>query len=469
MPLLSSESLNDFFLPSQDCVKPVAIQKTNDTSEIRIDKGIHYEVMKDGTQTQLQAANISLDDCLACSGCVTTAESVLIGLQSWAEVEENIRDQRKRILVASVCPQSIASIATAYNLGIKTTFAKLTAVLKQQGFHYVVSTNIGRELSLHESAVEFLQHYRNSSKAGPLMTSACPGWICFAEKQKHNLLPSISKIRSPQQMMGSVLKDVLQRELSLSDSGGVYHVAIMPCFDKKLEASRIQFETNGVRDVDTVITSAEILSMILDAGFDFATVPEDWSSFGPSSGRVAGSSSGGYLSYVLRYAAKLLFDIDVSPDLRDPRIRITQPKTPKLKEYELLGEDGTVLLRFAEAYGFRQITSLVQRVAPKVARRSAKKLEYDYVEVMACEGGCINGGGQVKPPPGIGPKSWIEQTEDRYCQEQTINVGKDRFDELMRWWIGSSHEVADRATYDAKMTTTYSPVAAISNPMVSRW
>lgn len=464
MPLLTEESLNDFFLPSQDCIKPVEIQKTNLDSEIKIDNGVHWEIQKDGTQTQLEAASISLNDCLACSGCVTTAESVLIGLQSWDEVATTLKAAEKKVVIGSVCPQSIASISASYDISIDSAFRKLRSLLKSLGFSHVLSTNIGREVALHESAREFIHHHNLKSEA-PLLASACPGWICYAEKQKSSLIPTISKVRSPQQMTGVMLKDKISRDENVTRSD-IYHVAIMPCFDKKLEASRKEFQLDEVRDVDTVITSAEVVNMIKEAGIDFAALDEDMDdTYGPKSGRQPGSSSGGYLAHTLVAAAKTLFDMDIAADLIDPQVTIVTQRSPKLKEYQLHDTDGKLLLRFAEAYGFRQIISLTQKLAPKVQRRNVKKVEYDYVEVMACESGCINGGGQVRPRDSIANKDWVEAVEARYREEQEHCVNETRYKEILTWWTGSDQE----SGVVEKMTTTYNEIPPLVNPLASKW
>lgn len=473
MPLLTEESLNDFFLPSQDCIKPVEIIKTNLDSEIRIDNGVHWEIQKDGTETQLEAASISLNDCLACSGCVTTAESVLIGLQSWSEVEATLKAAEKKIIVGSICPQSIASIATSYGIAIDSAFRKLRTLLKSLGFTHVLTTNVGRDVSLFESSNEFMDHYRTQSDV-PLLASACPGWICYAEKQKSSLIPTISRIRSPQQLTGVMLKDVITRTNKITRSD-VYHVAIMPCFDKKLEASRQEFQVDEARDVDTVITSAEVANMITDSGIDFLSLDEDMQdTYGPVSGRHPGSSSGGYLAHVLTTAAKELFGICISPDLNDPHVLITTQRAPKLKEYRLIDDTGKTLLVFAEAYGFRQITSLCQKLAPKVNRRrlNAKKVEYDYVEVMACESGCINGGGQIRPPDGASNKDWVNQVEARYREEREVMASKDRYEQVVKWWSGYEEQVGlsmDRERLKEKARTKYNEIPPLVNPLASKW
>ncbi|BFZ54805.1 Cytosolic Fe-S cluster assembly factor nar1 [Savitreella phatthalungensis] len=511
MPLLSADALNDFFEPSQDCIKPVEVKSTAADSAIRIDgAGVHWEVAKDGTETQLEKAQISLNDCLACSGCVTTAETVLIGLQSWQEVASTLSSATKKLVIASICPQSVASVAASYDLSFASTFRRLRRVLRQRGFVDLISTNIGRDVCLDAAAKEFLVSWRaaregranyNEEGAGscrrkPLLASACPGWICYAEKQKSGVIPNISRVRSPQQMTGVMLKDILSAKSSLS-RGEIYHVAIMPCFDKKLEASRGEFTVDGVRDVDTVVTGAEVVQMLRDEGIDLRTIDEDGT---PSSialpvepGRVPGSSSGGYLAHVLASAAVELFNIEIDPsDLRaSPHVVIRDNRTPKLREYDVVDAAGSVLLRFAEAYGFRQITSLAQKLSPAttaragVVRRRPGAAEaaqnYDYVEVMACDRGCINGGGQVKPIdqiPSTSPQpvstskalatAWTDRVEGIYLEEfpTTSHDIPQRAQAITAYWrtqaslTGNLHD---------KLTTTYNAVPPMVNPLASKW
>ena len=224
-----------------------------------------------------------------------------------------------------------------------------------------------------------------------MLTSACPGWICYAEKTHGNfILPYISVTKSPQQIMGSLVKQHFGKKLN-KNPDQIYHVTIMPCYDKKLEASRQDFYNDiyETRDVDLVITSMEVESMLLDKGVDLkllenSTLDSDIGFFNGQKQLLnhRGGGSGGYLEHVFLHAAKVLYNIECS-DLKY--------KVLRNKDFQevLLEVDGEVKLRFAFAYGFRNIQNVVQKM-------KRKKCSYDFIEIMACPSGCLNGGGQIR-------------------------------------------------------------------------
>nr|XP_023472454.1 cytosolic Fe-S cluster assembly factor NARFL isoform X3 [Equus caballus] len=268
---LQLTDLDDFIGPSQDCIKPVKVDKRLGSGVAKIhieDDGSYFQVGHDGGTRKLEKAKISLDDCLACSGCVTSAETVLITQQSHEELRK-VLDANKtsapgqqRLVVISVSPQSRASLAARFQLNPTDTARKLTTFFKKLGAHYVFDTAFSRNFSLLESQREFVRRFRgqaDSKQALPVLTSACPGWICYAEKTHGTLLiPHLSTARSPQQVMGSLVKDFFAQQQRLTPDK-IYHVTVMPCYDKKLEASRPDFfsQEHQTRDVDCVITTAE--------------------------------------------------------------------------------------------------------------------------------------------------------------------------------------------------------------------
>ncbi|CAD6919138.1 unnamed protein product [Tilletia controversa] len=348
---LTLTDLNDFLGPSQACIKPVETivpeqeQEQQEpgaaATQISIDAdGAYYEASGSGpgagegaaprTRTKLETAQISLNDCLACSGCVTSAETVLITMQSHQEMKRAVQEihdgvgdgesgdeSERKLLVASISPQSLASLSARYSrihagdseAGPDTTaYIPLDAVLQRVahflqtafGFDYVVDTTFARHLALREHAAEFLQRRRaaKAAEAGageggegnatseeaslPMLASACPGWVCYAEKTHSELLPLMSRTKSPQQIAGVLAKHFLPLSAtSISNIGTapsepreVYHVTVMPCYDKKLEASRSDFfdDVTGTRDVDCVLTTGELDLLMLEKDFDI-TVP----------------------------------------------------------------------------------------------------------------------------------------------------------------------------------------------------
>ncbi|XP_049623934.1 cytosolic iron-sulfur assembly component 3 isoform X4 [Suncus etruscus] len=267
--------LDDFLGPSQECIKPVQVDRRPGTSSTKIhveDDGSYVQINQDGGTRRLEKARVSLDDCLACSGCVTSAETVLITQQSHEELRKVLEankvaspDQQK-LVVVSVSPQSRASLAAHFQLDPTDTAKKLTTFFKRLGVHHVFDTSFSRNFSLLESQREFVRRFRAQNL--PVLTSVCPGWICYAEKTHGNLLvPLISTARSPQQVMGVLVKDFFAQRQHVSPAT-IYHMTVMPCYDKKLEASRSDFfdPKQQSRDVDCVITTGHVQEQGLPGG-----------------------------------------------------------------------------------------------------------------------------------------------------------------------------------------------------------
>ncbi|CAO2650760.1 Nn.00g020520.m01.CDS01 [Neocucurbitaria sp. VM-36] len=490
--ILSADDLNDFISPGVACIKPIETlpAQSEDTSN-------PYEVTTEEKAAASQPpppASISLTDCLACSGCVTSAEAVLVSLQSHTEVLSTLdtypslrapwahngtngvanghgmngvtngingNHAEGKLFVASVSPQARASLAAVFGVSEAEAGNMITQLLsgpsglRSGGHHgsdftWVIDTNVVREACLVAAADEVAnalspEASNAPSKPGsegaidttpkqPILTSACPGWICYAEKTHPYVLPHLSRLKSPQALTGTLVKSVLSQRYNVSPSQ-IWHLAIMPCFDKKLEASRGELTSSAwlpnydpsqapVRDVDCVITARELLHLASARGMNFSSLPRtplpsadrtpfpdsklDAFLFPPSRRKnqdVAAGPSGGYLYHILQtYQA------------RNPgsSISISRGRNADVVEYSLI-RDGEIIFKAARFYGFRNIQNLVRRLKPARASRlpggktgvsrrpngasaavGEGVKEYAYVEVMACPGGCTNGGGQIK-------------------------------------------------------------------------
>ena len=395
---------------------------------------------------------------LIVSGCITSAESILVSQQSTAEVSTTIQHQlslspdvRSR-LVVSLSPQSRASIAAYYNLSIQSAYRKLHTFFTQiLPFDAAFDTNIGREIALVEGAREFqsrwLAKQNGATSALPVISASCPGWICYAEKTHHGILPYLSAIRSPQQLMGALLKTMYTRRWGVSPDR-VWHLSVMPCFDKKLEASREGFAENGVRDVDCVITTAEVIKLIEERGVDFLHLPESQTLSNLETRMMShpGSSSGGYLHHLMTVSARSLFGLDV--DVAEARgVQVRTVRNGDMMEYTL-EENGQVKLRMARCYGFRNIQNLVRKLegkGGKVVKKKSGKEErgWDYVEVMACPSGCVNGGGQLPPSNTeqvYSAKEWLQKVEQIYQRQAVELPSEERVDALYMDWFGDQRE-----------------------------
>ena len=240
--ILSADDLNDFISPGVACIKPVeTLPKQQATPENP------YEVTTEDkvAATEAPPASISLTDCLACSGCVTSAEAVLVSLQSHAEVlstldayrslplpwtseGESLPEQDGKIFVASVSPQARASIAATYGVSEREAGNMISQLLsgslglksggaQNSAFTWVLDTNTLREIALVSAAEEVTislntaKEQEQSTPKKPILASACPGWICYAEKTHPHVLPHISRLKSPQALAGTLIKSVLSR------------------------------------------------------------------------------------------------------------------------------------------------------------------------------------------------------------------------------------------------------------------
>ncbi|KAF8739989.1 Iron hydrogenase, partial [Rhizoctonia solani] len=444
--------LNDFITPSQACIKPVEEVKPQQqienaaSTQIGIDSaGVYYEEShQDSGRKKLQQAQISLNDCLACSGCITSAESVLISMQSHEEVLKVVESNPSPLhpdhksFVLSIAPQCLASLAASISPSATTQqILRRVEVFASSilGFSHVYDTTFARHIALLEHTREFFERRDSSTSSNlsdnkpgdtrlPMIASACPGWVCYVEKAHPEMIPFLSRTKSPQQVMGTLVKEWLGRRWGKS-ANSIYHVTVMPCYDKKLEASRQDFYNDilSTRDVDCVLTTTELEILMRDKGWDISApvpgedetrMPNVENGILPELVQHPGSSSGSYLQSLID---------SVSLSAKSPSVSTKAIRTTDYEEYTVTDEvDGRVLFRGAKCYGFRNLQNIVRKVgrdtgvsvgrgaAGRVATRGRRVVgatarkgsqaeeprSYDYVEVMACPAGCVNGGGQLR-------------------------------------------------------------------------
>ncbi|NXM60227.1 NARFL factor, partial [Illadopsis cleaveri] len=427
--VLQLTELDDFIAPSQECIKPVRVERKagKAAAKIRIEAdGSYFQVNQDGEEQKLEKAKITLNDCLACSGCITSAESVLVSQQSHGELCKVLALNK----VGSPPPWRKKRRKSIE----KGNFTALTdpRLFLLHCVHYVFDTTFSRNFSLLESQREFVRRFHQQAedkKALPMLASACPGWICYAEKTHGSfIIPHISTTKSPQQVMGSLVKGYFAEQKHLPPDR-IYHVTVMPCYDKKLEASRPDFfnQEYQTRDVDCVITTGEVLKLLEQEGVSLSDVdpaPLDTLLGGAAEELSShrGGGSGGFLEHIFTHAAKEIFGIHVGS---------IHYKPLKNKDFQevTLERDGEVLLQFALAYGFRNIQNLVQKL-------KRGKCPYHYVEVMACPSGCLNGGGQIKLE-GESSKEELQQVERLYeSLRAEIPEENQAVRELYEHWLG---------------------------------
>jgi iron only hydrogenase large subunit-like protein len=458
---IAPDALDDFIAPSQDCVVALdgggklRLQDVDSAAAAAVTGEVALNRRRKTTETPMtetpttftpmssggrdgEALKVSLSDCLACSGCVTSAETVLLEQQSVDEFVATTSRARADglTIIASVSPQSVMSLGAAYGMSMEEARGRLSGLFKSAfGAARVFDTSFSRDLALVETYAEFSERHRNvETTEAPMVASACPGWVCYAEKTHGELVvPLMARTKSPQQIMGTFVKTAVARDLEVQP-GQVYHVSVMPCYDKKLEASRDDFVREGVKDVDVVLTTGEVTALLEKAGLchlrdapanaldTFKTVNE----CAPESAHAAPavSSSGGYAEYVFRRAAAEAFNVPVVGEIEWVKLRNADMREA------MLSVNGEVVLRVAVAYGFRNIQNLIRSV-------KLKKCKYHFVEVMACPSGCLNGGGQIPARNDMSNKELIDALDEQYRIDSKTRPMTD-VAALYQDWIGGA-------------------------------
>ena len=373
---------------------------------------------------------------------------MLLQHQSVAEFAARLRDGGVSVVV-SVSPQSYAALATRLQVPLAQACDALHRLLARVGVRAVFDTAVCRELSLLETAAELVARLRGAPGSGPLplLASACPGWVCYAEKSCPQVLPHLSRVKSPQAVAGTLVKRMWAARLGLP-AGRVYHASIAPCYDKKLEASRDDFTTESedagatagaahIPETDCVLTTGEVWTELMpsappaeaDGAPCACALP--WLAVDAASGQpynAPGGGSGGYADAAARGAAAALWGVHMPGDAPLPWVQVRNADFLELELQPPPGAGGRAL-RFAAVYGFRNIQSVVRQM-----KRGA--CSYDYVEVMACPGGCLNGGGQGAPPPGLTPQQALAAAGEVYGQAQVRLPGSHPLVGDVYSWLG---------------------------------
>lgn len=319
-------------------------------------------------------------DCVNCGQCAAVCPTGAIVVKNHIpQVWDAIQDESKTV-VAQVAPAVRVAIGEAFGIdSSEITTGRMVAALRMLGFDQVYDTSYAADLTVIEEANEFARRKKNGEKL-PIFTSCCPAWVKYAEQSYPALLGNLSSCRSPQQMFGAIAKEQLPAALN-TDKQNIVVVSVMPCTAKKYECKRPEFSTEGIADVDVVITTQELVKMIREAGIDLASLePEAMDmpmGFATGAGVIFGNS-GGVSEAVLRYAAGEM-GVSVPENIVLQEVR----GVSGIREATLA--DGN--LKLAVVHGLRNAQELCDRIL-------AGEAAYDIVEVMACPGGCTGGAGQ---------------------------------------------------------------------------
>ncbi len=337
------------------------------------------------------AGDISLADspCVKCGQCSAHCPTGAIVENDETPIVWEALNDKEKICIVQIAPSVRVTVGEAFGLPPGTNLTKkVYAALRRLGFKAVFDTNFSADVTIVEEASEFIERFVHKRGALPLITSCCPSWTDFMEKEHYDFLDNFSTAKSPQQMLGVLAKTYYAEKLKI-DPAKLFMVSIMPCTAKKFEISRAdEMYASGHKDVDVVLTTRELARMLKQSGVDFLNLPdaEPDSILGDYSG--AGTifgATGGVMEAALRTAY----------------FYATGEKLEKVEVEVVRGLDGVKVgkvnvggaeVRVAVAHGLANVATVLESV--REARDKGEELPYHFIEVMACPGGCIGGGGQ---------------------------------------------------------------------------
>ncbi|MBE6107443.1 MAG: 2Fe-2S iron-sulfur cluster binding domain-containing protein [Erysipelotrichaceae bacterium] len=322
-------------------------------------------------------------NCMQCGQCVNVCPvGALVEKENIHDVIQALNDPNKHVIVQTA-PAVRASLGEEFGMPIGTRVTgKMVSALKKMGFNRVYDTNYAADLTIMEEGTEFIERVKENGTL-PMITSCSPGWIRYIEFEYPDLLSHLSSCKSPHMMFGAVLKSYYAEAKGI-DPRDIYVVSVMPCTAKKAEIERPEMKKDGIKDVDTVITTRELGRMIKMYGIDFTELPDsefDQDMFGEYSGAgVIFGATGGVMEAALRTVAEVL-----------------EGKSFENVDYEAVrGMAGvkTAALNIAGMEVRVAVASSMSMAKPLLDEIRNGTSPYHFIEIMGCPGGCINGGGQ---------------------------------------------------------------------------
>lgn len=358
--------------------------------------------------------NKCFDDsnCLLCGQCVSVCPVDALSEKTHIDrVKAALEDEEKHVIVA-MAPSVRAAMGELFKMGYGVDVTgKIYSALKELGFNKVFDINFGADMTIMEEATELIQRVKSGGPF-PMFTSCCPAWVRQVENYYPNLLDNISTAKSPQQIFGAASKTYYP-SISGLKAENIFTVTVMPCIAKKYEADRPEMENDGLRNIDAVITTRELAKMIKDAKIDFINLQDG--EVDPAMGEYTGAgaifgATGGVMEAAIRTAKDFIEGKELD-NIEYEQVRgIKGIKDATIK---IGDEDFNVAVINGSANLFEFIES---------ARMEEK--QYHFIEVMACPGGCVNGGGQPHISAGEREKINIREVRASVLYNQDKNLKK---------------------------------------------
>ena len=347
------------------------------------------------------AGNRGLDDtvCVSCGQCINVCPTG--ALQEHRDIDsvwDALYDENKYVVVQTA-PAVRAALGEEFGNPIGTDVTgKMVTALRMLGFDKVFDTNTGADLTIMEEGTELIDRIRGGGVL-PLITSCSPGWVKFCEHNFPEMIPNLSTCKSPHEMLGAIIKSYYAEKNGI-DPDKIVVVSVMPCTAKKYESQRPELAVDGRADVDFVVTTRELARMIKSIGIDFNAIGDG--NFDDPLGQSTGAglifgTTGGVMEAALRTVADIINGVSSdSIDYMEVRGLEDGIKVAEVKIADLN-------IRAAVAHGLGNARKLMERV--KAGEH------FDFIEIMACPGGCINGGGQPLQVSDV--RNWVDFKEKR--------------------------------------------------------
>lgn len=355
-------------------------------------------------------ADLNSTSCVSCGQCTAVCPTGALVEKDQTQLVFDAIDDPEKFVVVQTAPAIRATLGECFDMPIGTNVkGKMVTALKMLGFDKVFDTDFGADLTIMEEANEFIERVQNGGTL-PMITSCSPGWVKFCEYYYPELLPNLSSCKSPQQMTGAMIKTYYAQKENI-DPANIVVVSIMPCTAKKFEVDRDDQNAAGVPDVDIALTTRELAKMIKAQQIQFTKLPD--SDFDPALGITTGAAAifgatGGVMEAALRTAADTLTGQSLEEiDYKEVR------GTDGIKEatYNVAGID----VKVAVASGLKNAAAVLDKV-------KSGEADYQFIEIMCCPGGCVNGGGQPIQPASVRNFTDLKADRAKALYEEDLNL-----------------------------------------------